>query len=50
VPGVEMARSRFRLLCGTVGTCDTDAKGEGQAYKGKAQSTDAVLQGRIDRY
>ena len=49
MPGVEMALARFRLLCGTVGTCDTDAKGEGQAYKRKALSTDAVLQGRIDR-
>ena len=50
MPGVEMAPARFGLLCGTVGTCDTDAKGEGQAYKRKAQSTDAGLQGRIDRY
>ena len=48
MPGVEMARARFRLLCGTVGTCDTDAKGDGQAHKRKAQSTDAELQGRID--
>ncbi len=49
MPGVEMARARFRLLCGTVGTCDVDAKGDGQAHKRKALSTDAVLQGRIDR-
>jgi hypothetical protein len=38
-----MARSRFRLLCGTVGTYDTDAKGDGQVHIRKAQSTDAVL-------
>jgi hypothetical protein len=29
VPGIEMARARFRLLCGAAGTCDVDAKGEG---------------------
>jgi hypothetical protein len=49
VPGVEMAPVRFGLLCGTVGTCNIDVKGESQAYKGKALSTDAELQGRIDR-
>ena len=40
--------SSIRALCGTVGTCDIDAKGDGQAHQRKAQSTDAMSQGRID--
>jgi hypothetical protein len=48
MPGVEMARARFGLSCGTVGTCDVDAKGDGQAHQRKALSTDAASQGRID--
>jgi len=50
VSGIEMARARFRLSCGTAGTCDVDAKGEGQAQPRKAESTDATRQGRIDPY
>ena len=42
MPGVEMARARFGLSCGTVGTCCIDAKGDGQAQQRKAQSTDAM--------
>jgi hypothetical protein len=41
VSGIEMARARSRLLCGTAGTRDCDAKGDGQEKKIKAQSTDA---------
>ena len=48
VPGIEMARARFRLLCGTAGTSSVDAKGEGQVHKHKAQSTEAMHEGRID--
>ena len=48
VPGIEMARARFRLLCGTAGTSSVDAKGEGQVHKHEAQSTEAMHEGRID--
>jgi hypothetical protein len=41
VSGIEMARVRFRLFCGTAGTRDCDAKGDGQEKKIEAQSTDA---------
>lgn len=47
VPGIEMARARFRLSCGTAGTSSVDAKGEGQAHKRKAESTEATHEGRI---
>jgi hypothetical protein len=48
VSGVEMARARFRLSYGTVGTCDVDAKGDSQAHQRETKSTDATAQGRID--
>jgi hypothetical protein len=41
VSGIEMARVRFRLFCGTAGTRDCDVKGDGQEKKIEAQSTDA---------
>ena len=30
VSGIEMARARSGLSCGTAGTCDCDVKGDGQ--------------------
>jgi hypothetical protein len=45
VSGIEMARARSRLLCGTAGTRGCDAKGDGQEKKIKAQSTDAQTGG-----
>ncbi len=41
VSGIEMARVRIRLFCGTAGTRGCDAKGDGQEKKIEAQSTDA---------
>lgn len=41
VSGIEMARARSGLLCGTAGTCDPDVKGDGQGKPSKAQSTEA---------
>ena len=41
VSGIEMARVRFRLFCGTAGTRNCDVKGDGQEKKIEVQSTDA---------
>ncbi|MCP4021087.1 MAG: hypothetical protein GY729_04535 [Desulfobacteraceae bacterium] len=49
VSGIEMARSRFWLLCGTARTCCCDVKGEGQELNLKAQSTKAQRRGGLTR-
>jgi hypothetical protein len=50
VSGIEMARARSGLLCGTAGTCDCDAKGDGQERGPfKAQSTEAQRRGGLTR-
>lgn len=49
VSGIEMARVRFWLLCGTAGTCRCDVKGEGQELTLKAQSTNAQGGGGLTR-
>ncbi len=49
VSGIEMARARFWLLCGTAGTCYCDVKGEGQELILKAQSTNAQCRGGLIR-
>ena len=41
VSGIEMARARSGLLCGTAGTWCCDAKGAGQEKKIEVQSTEA---------
>lgn len=38
--GIEMARVRDRLFCGTAGTRCCDVKGDGQEKKIEAQSTE----------
>lgn len=40
VSGIEMARVRNRLICGTAGTRCCDVKGDGQEKKIEAQSTE----------
>lgn len=48
VSGIEMARARSGLLCGTAGTCDCDVKGDGQERGPfKAQSTKAQRRGGL---
>ena len=41
VSGIEMARARSGLLCGTAGTCDCDVKGDGQGKPSQGLSTEA---------
>ena len=41
VSGIEMARVRSGLFCGTAGTRGCDAKGAGQEKKIEVQSTEA---------
>jgi len=41
VSGIEMARARSGLLCGTAGTWRCDVKGAGQEKRIEAQSTEA---------
>ena len=41
VSGIEMARARSGLLCGTAGTCDCDVKGDGQEKTSRGLSTEA---------
>ena len=41
VSGIEMARARSGLLCGTAGTCDCDVKGDGQEKPSQGLSTKA---------
>ena len=43
--GIEMARVRFGLLCGTAGTCDWDVKGDGQEKPSQGRSTEAQRRG-----
>jgi hypothetical protein len=48
VSGIEMARARFGLLCGTAGTCDCDVKGDSQERGPfKVQSTKAQRRGGL---
>ena len=49
VSGIEVARVRFWRLCGTVGTCHCDVKGEGQEFILKTQSTSAQCRGGLTR-
>ncbi len=49
VSGIEMARVRSWLLCGTAGTCHCDVKGGGQEFTLKAQSTNAQCRGGLTR-
>lgn len=48
VSGIERARSRFGLLCGTAGTCNPDDKGEGQEKPSQGRAYRSGGQGRID--
>ena len=41
VSGIEMARVRSGLLCGTAGTCECDVKGDGQEKTSQGRSTKA---------
>ncbi len=41
VSGIEMARVRSGLLCGTAGTCGCDVKGDGQEKPSQGRSTKA---------
>ena len=41
VSGIEMARVRSGLLCGTAGTCECDVKGDGQEKPSQGRSTKA---------
>ena len=41
VSGIEMARDRFRLWCGTAGTRTCDVKGDGQEKPSQGLSTEA---------
>jgi hypothetical protein len=45
MPGIEMARARSGLLCGTAGTCDCDVKGDGQEKPSQGLSTEARRRG-----
>jgi len=49
VSGIEMARVRSWLLCGTAGTCRCDAKGENHEYNLKVKSTNAQRRGGLTR-
>jgi hypothetical protein len=49
VSGIEMARARFRHVCGTARTRVCDVKGEDQVKKSKVQSTEAQLGGGLTR-
>jgi hypothetical protein len=42
VSGIEMARSRFGLLCGTAGTCTAMSREKAKKSNFKAQSTKAL--------
>lgn len=42
VSGIEMARSRFGLLCGTAGTCAAMSRKKAKKSNFKAQSTKAL--------
>lgn len=48
VSGIEMARARSRLSCGTAGTCDCDAKGDGQEKRSRGPEYRGAAQGRTD--
>jgi len=45
VSGIEMARTRSGLLCGTAGTWSCDVKGAGREKKIEAQNTEAQSRG-----
>jgi hypothetical protein len=45
--GIEMARARSRLLCGTAGTCAVMTRETAKRSKLKAQSTDAQRRGGL---
>jgi hypothetical protein len=49
VSGIEMARSRFGLLCGTAGTCAAMLRETAKKSPFKAQSTDAQRRGGLTR-
>ena len=49
VSGIEMARVRFGLLCGTAGTRDCDVKGDGQEKPSQGLSTEAQRGGASSR-
>ena len=49
VSGIEMARVRFWLLCGTAGTCCCDVKGELHEFNLMVKSTNAQRRGGLTR-
>ena len=49
VSGIEMARSRFGLLCGTAGTCAAMLRETAKKSPFKAQSTEARRRGGLTR-
>lgn len=49
VSGIEMARSRFGLLCGTAGTCAAMLRETAKKSPFKAQSTEAQRRGGLTR-
>ena len=49
VSGIEMARARFGLLCGTAGTCAVMLRETAKRSNLKAQSTDAQRRGGLTR-
>jgi ribosomal protein L2 len=49
VSGIEMARARSGLLCGTAGTWCCDVKGAGQEKKIEVQSTEAQARDGLTR-
>jgi ribosomal protein L2 len=49
VSGIEMARSRFGLLCGTAGTCAAMLRETAKESPFKAQSTEARRRGGLTR-
>jgi hypothetical protein len=48
VSGIEMARARSGLLCGTAGTCDPDVKGDGQGKPSQGPEYRGGAQGRTN--
>lgn len=49
VSGIEMARARFWLLCGTAGTCAVMLREKAKSRHLKAQSTNAQRRGGLTR-
>ena len=49
VSGIEMARARFGLLCGTAGTCVVMLRKTAKRSNLKAQSTNAQRRGGLTR-